>query len=181
MFCPVCSQQQISEQSRFCSRCGFLLTGVTQLIERGGAPLNFSSAEPGLISPRRRGVKQGALLMLSSLLFVPLTAMITLALGIEPFLVAIAAIVTFWGGILRMLYAVFFESSLPSIDRHQSVLPAFLSKKIPGNKQNAPSLPAANDYPGNYIPPVKSDWRETNELVPPPSVTDHTTKFLTRE
>ncbi len=31
MFCPQCSQEQISEDTRFCSRCGFLMTGVSQL------------------------------------------------------------------------------------------------------------------------------------------------------
>lgn len=182
MFCPVCSQQQqAGAETRFCSRCGFLLTGVSQLIASGGASHNFSSADPKLISPRKRGIKQGALLMLSALFFVPLSVIITLILQVEPFLVAIAFIVTIWGGILRMLYALIFESSQPSVDS-QNILPEFLSQKMPARKNNVPPLPAARQYPINdYAPPFKSDWRETNDLAAPPSVTDQTTKFLRKE
>ena len=35
MFCPKCSQQQAADEVRFCSRCGFPLGGVKELLPRG--------------------------------------------------------------------------------------------------------------------------------------------------
>jgi uncharacterized membrane protein YvbJ len=39
MYCPKCSQQQISDEMRFCSRCGFPLGAVKELIANDGAEL----------------------------------------------------------------------------------------------------------------------------------------------
>ena len=36
MHCPRCGQQQISDQTKFCSRCGFQLGLVVELLENGG-------------------------------------------------------------------------------------------------------------------------------------------------
>src|SRR5215204_1165754 len=36
MHCPRCGQQQISDQTKFCSRCGFQLGLVSELLENGG-------------------------------------------------------------------------------------------------------------------------------------------------
>ena len=36
MFCPNCGQQQATEQMRFCSRCGFPLGLVSEILANGG-------------------------------------------------------------------------------------------------------------------------------------------------
>src|SRR4051794_18056571 len=36
MFCPRCGQQQISDLTKFCSRCGLQLGLVAELLEHGG-------------------------------------------------------------------------------------------------------------------------------------------------
>lgn len=36
MFCPKCSQQQISEEVRYCSRCGFELAAVSDALRHKG-------------------------------------------------------------------------------------------------------------------------------------------------
>src|SRR5688500_766621 len=36
MHCPRCGQQQVSDQTKFCSRCGFQLGLVAELLENGG-------------------------------------------------------------------------------------------------------------------------------------------------
>ena len=40
MYCPKCGHQQVSDDMRFCSRCGFQLTGVAELLTTNelGAP-----------------------------------------------------------------------------------------------------------------------------------------------
>ncbi len=72
MFCPQCSQEQISEDTRFCSRCGFLMTGVSQLLANNGMlPQLLNSSNSGLETPRKKGVRKGGKLMLLGLIIVP--------------------------------------------------------------------------------------------------------------
>ena len=116
MFCPQCGQQQVSGAVRFCSRCGFPLDGVIHLLASGGMmPVYRASDEPVQISPRRKGVKQGAVLLLSGAVIVPILGTIA---SFSPsyfpqLLAALAAIICFVGGPFRMRYAALFEEGAP--------------------------------------------------------------------
>ena len=182
IFCPRCGQQQISDQTRFCSRCGFLLTGVSEIIANEGLiPEKYVPSKSGKISPKKRGVKQGAMLFLSGILIVPLLAIFFVGiLNTEGFIVAIAALLTFVGGILRMLFALLFESNNPSeTTLEENVLTAsqhFLNKPKSSN-----ALPPQQTIPTSaYVPPAAGHWRDTNDLEPS-SVTDNTTKLLEQD
>ena len=73
MYCPRCGQQQATDAMRFCSRCGFPMEGTMQLLAHGGMlPVYQEPSGEKKISPRRRGVKQGALIMLLGVLLVPI-------------------------------------------------------------------------------------------------------------
>ena len=178
MFCPVCGQQQINADVRFCSRCGFPLAEVSRLIAGGGASQELIKSPPVKMSERRRGIKQGAALLLSGIILVPLVGIITAALNAPPFAVALTALATFIGGIVRMIYALLFEAGdVEAV--HESLIPAFISEKMSsGNKKN--KLPPADitDKP-DYESPATLN-RNTNELIYPPSVTDETTRLLKR-
>src|SRR5262245_12940979 len=116
MFCPQCGQQQASGMIRFCSRCGFPLDGVIQLLGNGGMlPVYRNPEEPVPVSPRRKGVKQGGLLFLSGAVIVPLLGVMASysGSGFLEVLTAFAAILCFVGGPLRMLYAAIFEEPAP--------------------------------------------------------------------
>ena len=67
MYCPACGQQQLSVETRFCSRCGFLLTGVAEVMSRGGTVPGMSDAGKRS-SPRKRGLKQGLFIFLLTFL-----------------------------------------------------------------------------------------------------------------
>src|SRR5436309_2113020 len=117
MFCPRCGQQQATDSMRFCSRFGFSMEGVMNLLAHGGMlPVYQEPSGEKQISPRRRGVKQGALLMLLGALIVPIFGVMS---GFAPgrlenvfaFFAAMSAIVCFVGGPLRMLYAAIFEEA----------------------------------------------------------------------
>ena len=178
MFCPQCGQQQVSGVVRFCSRCGFPLDGVIQLLANGGmVPVYRTSDEPVQISPRRKGVKQGAVLMLSGAVIVPILGTIASfsTAAFPELLAALAAIICFVGGPFRMLYAALFEEGAP--------------KRVPiygpppmGPQQFAP--PRQN----TALPPppvhTPSSWRgrpTTAELADRPSVTENTTRLLDKE
>src|SRR6187549_1142230 len=111
MHCPVCGQQQVSEETRFCSRCGFLLTGVAEVVKSGGLVAAKSTGVTGSAdSPRRRGIKKGVFWALLTVLVVPIMALLTLLFRIPPFLPVLGALIFAVGGLLRVAYALLFES-----------------------------------------------------------------------
>lgn len=177
MHCPKCGQQQVSEETRYCSRCGLLLTGISALVANNGELPASSAATGKKDSPRKRGVKQGAFIFLLAFLVVPLLALFHLLTGTEPFL-AVGAMIVFAGGaVLRVAWALLFESgeSLSAdaaVRQHDHI----------GGGVPAHALPASESIPASvYTAPGAGAWRDTNDLSTPGSVTDSTTKLLSKE
>src|ERR1044072_2855852 len=177
MFGPQCGQQQGTGVIRFCSRCGFPLDGVIQLLSNGGAlPAYRSADEPGQISPRRKGVKQGMLLFLLGVLLVPILGMFaSFSSAVFPQMLAIlAAIICFVGGPLRMFYAAVFEEGAPKPLRpYGPPIPMHVPQQFIPQAQS-PALPPT---PARQPP----SWRTrptTAQLAHPPSVTEKTTRLL---
>jgi hypothetical protein len=183
MFCPQCGQQQVTGVIRFCSRCGFPLDGVIHLLGNGGMlPVYRPSDEPVPISPRRKGVKQGGVLLLSGAVIVPILGILG-SFSNSTFLeilLGLAAVICFVGGPLRMLYAALFEEPAPKPFRAY------------GPPSPMPPVYAPQQFgpppPNHALPPPQarpaSGWRprpNTAELVSPPSVTENTTRLLEKE
>jgi len=180
MYCPRCGQHQATDSMRFCSRCGFSMEGTMHVLAHGGMLPVFQAAPPGekTISPRRRGVKQGALIMLLGVLLVPILGTFSrFASGrlsnMFEFFTAIAALLCFLGGPLRMLFAAIFEEGAPPTHFTPP-----MSYKVPA------AMPPAHlsALPPPAVNPV-SQWRrpDTGEIQQPVSVTDSTTQLLDRE
>src|ERR1044071_4864689 len=109
MYCPQCGQQQGSDELRFCSRCGFQLQGVTQLLNAGGELPGLSKGEQRRRrSPRREGVRQGVLLMFVAMVLAPLANFIGKGGEVLP-----ATFIML--GLMRLLYAVIFQESEASM------------------------------------------------------------------
>lgn len=178
MYCPQCGQQQASGVVRFCSRCGFPLDGVIQLLSTGGmVPVYHQSDEPQTPSARRKGVKQGAILLLSGAVIVPILGVLASFsnAAFPQILAALAAIICFIGGPFRMLYAALFEEGAPR--RFQPYGPP---PPIPVPQQFGPPRQHTALPPQPVRPPA---WRKPNtaELANPPSVTENTTRLLDKE
>jgi hypothetical protein len=181
MYCPRCGQEQISIETRFCSRCGFLMTGVGALISNDGNLDAFANAKPAKVeTPRKRGLKQGLFIFLLTFLVVPIVTILTIWARAEPFGVVISAILLFVGGLLRMVYAWMFESNNPGEPTiEQSVYQS--AQNLLHKKQNQNALPPQQSIPvSSYVPPNQGNWRDTNDLEPS-SVIDHTTKLLDKD
>jgi len=180
MYCPRCGQQQATDSMRYCSRCGFAMEGTMQLLAHGGILPLFEPPGEKTISPRRRGVKQGAFLMLLGALIVPIFGVMA---GFAPgrldnvfaFFAALSAIICFVGGPLRMLFAAIFEEGAPA-SHHFTAQPGYSMPPAmpPARAAALPPAPAANPA---------SHWRrpDTGEIQPRASVTDSTTQLLDRE
>ena len=175
MFCPQCAQQQVSETVRYCSRCGFLLEGVSAVVASGGQlPMRYVQSASRELSPRSKGVRQGALLMLSTILIVPIVAILTVNLNILPHIVIpLAAIFCFVGGLLRMLYALMMEDANPPADAPQ--LASYAPPVAPQLDIRRPVSQASLNAP-SWRPQVN-----TGEIRTPASVTENTTRLLGKE
>src|SRR6266851_3668911 len=112
--------KQATDALRFCSRCGFPMEGAMHLLAHGGMLPHFQQVTGEKeISPRRKGVKQGVLLMLIGAVLVPmLGVLVSFAPGridtVFEFFTALTAIICFVGGPLRILYAALFEEGAPT-------------------------------------------------------------------
>ena len=175
MFCPTCGQQQIANSSRFCSQCGFLLSSVQTLIAYNGLMPRDELSNPVALrdSPRKLGLKKGLWILLVGMLLVsPLVALIHIATKTPPLLLAISTILSFFGGLLRMVYALLFEDNLP--------IKESASESIDNKQQNF--LPPLQSIPANAYPsPQPGLWRETSEFVTPQGSSAKETNFLNNE
>lgn len=166
MFCPTCGLKQANEESRFCSRCGFLLTGVSQIVANGGAlpqgfyqPVNYNSNQ---VSIRKKGLKQGGKIFLAGLIIVPLLAILSEALKFDEAFVALFALITFWGGILRMIYALVLEGG--ETEMLEQKIMRFYRKTFKKEK-NQEQLPPPQSIPvSDYSNGRNGMWRETADL-----------------
>jgi hypothetical protein len=156
------------------------MEGVMHLLANGGIlPVYQPPAGDKTISPRRKGVKQGVLLMLIGAILVPVLGVMS---GFAPnrldnvfaFFAAISALICFLGGPLRMLFAAIFEEAAP---------PKYQFTPTP----NYTPAPIAQAHVAALPPPTMNPvppWRQrpnTAEIIAPPSVTDSTTKLLDKE
>src|SRR5262245_44422402 len=181
MYCPHCGQQQAPGAVRFCSRCGFPLEGVLQLLNNGGIlPVYHDPATPTEMSPRRKGVRQGGMLFLLGAILVPILGLFASYFNsrFPEILTALAAIICFMGGPLRMLYAAVFEEGAP---RPMPQARPYMSPPGAPSQFGSPRQNAA-------LPPPSisstTPWRArpiTSELAAPPSVTENTTRLLDKE
>jgi len=127
------------------------------------------------ISPRKKGVKQGALILLLGVVLVPAFGVLYgwTDINLFGFFTALAAVLCFIGGPLRMLFAALFEEGAPT--RQFAVPSSYAPQAIPPRPAaRVSALPPASVNPA-------SQWRprpQTAEILQPPSVTDHTTRLL---
>jgi hypothetical protein len=188
MYCPTCGQQQISDETRFCSRCGFLLSDIADVVaNKGISPYKTPSKLIKPDSPRKLGIKKGGMIMLvGCLLIVPVISILMPFLEFSPFVIPVAAVLSFMGGLLRIIYAFMFESNDNSMTPFEGKFIESIQEetiqKISGNKTKQNVLHSAQSIPTSvYSPPQQVSWMDTNDLVQPPSVTDNTTKLLQKE
>lgn len=175
MYCPNCGQQQVSNEMRFCSRCGMALSGLADWLT-GGRLVSMPAQPPPLpapptqLSPRRKSMRRAGKMMFFSGALFPIFLLIAVAEG-EPGPI-IVPFILFFIALAWMLYARLFSDPNPKVDPRATQTPQLVS--IPQRS----SLPPASTIP---ISDVRGPQVRTNELAQPPSVTENTTRFLDNE
>lgn len=168
MYCPNCGQQQLSDNTRFCSRCGISISGLAEWLAGGELVVrDKENATMISASPRRKGIRRGAKLMFWSGVLVPVFFFFSLLIGAPiPMLIPITV---FLIGLSVMLYARLFGEEMSHGGGHQTQ-PSSL-----GAMFGSSALPPASN---NMTNRVDEQQVRTSELIKPPSVTEHTTKLL---
>jgi hypothetical protein len=181
MYCPKCSQQQTSDEMRFCSRCGFPLEGVTLLVDNDGL-IPVLENDPGQKPHSSRGkmISESAYL---TLIAWAVTLIATMAFNFGGRLETIAkigALIFFFIGLiglLRFMYAfLFVRETVPALSQ-RATPPGFPARSLasPALKESArAALPPQQAVPVSDYPRRSN----TKEMVPRPSVTENTTRLL---
>jgi len=166
MYCPRCGQQQVSDEMRFCSRCGLPIVGLSNWVASGGSVSVREEAPLASSSARRKGTTRGAKLMFLSAVLLPFC--FGLSILVDDPVPMLLPFTIFIAGLSLMLYTRFFGEGPPFIgyEAQQSRL---------GTTFGTTALPAASNLPTNNVNAQKV---RTSELAQPTSVTEHTTKLL---
>ena len=155
------------------------MDGVIHLLANSGMlPVYRSTDEPTQMSPRKRGVRQGMILLLTGALLVPILGVLS-SYSNSTFLevlVALAAIICFVGGPLRILFAAVFEEGAQT-----KLVRPYVAAPVSA-PHFAPQVQRAGLPPPAAQPPMGWKSRPTTaELAGPTSVTEHTTRLLNKE
>lgn len=180
MYCPGCGQQQISDEIRFCSRCGLPLGLVAEILAHNGflPQLEELNKKKGKLLTRRNG------LIFSLYWFIFFVLIFTPFWGIVDVdeLAAMSAIIGIFGALLLALSSVLFFEKVPKKLNTQMLDSASAERQsLHGFTGKANALPPNQSIPASsYVPPNQVNWRDTKDLVQP-SVTEGTTKLLEKD
>lgn len=166
MYCPRCGQQQASDSVRFCSRCGFRMDFVTDLLYNDGLLQIGEPLKQDARGPRkRRGMRQGAKIMFFSAVMTPIFFGLSIAADNPgPLLVPFTL---FLAGLAWMFYFRLFGEDFS---------PAAVQAKP---QQYIAPPPRASLLPTQDPPVIASPRRvNTADMANPPTVTDPTTRLF---
>jgi hypothetical protein len=183
MHCPRCGQEQVSEEIKFCSRCGFPLGLVSEILAHGG----FLPQLADLHKREKTKFTKKNGVMFSVFWFIFFVLIMTPFWGIMDVdkMAGICAIIGVFGGLMLLI------GSLTLLKSESKILPMSINDmqqpnvhNLSGLNQNQNALPPQRSQPVNtYVPPQPGSWQapNTEELVNPGSVVDHTTKLLQKD
>jgi hypothetical protein len=182
MHCPRCGQQQISDQTKFCSRCGFQLGLVGELLENGGFLPQLAELHKGK-SPffsRKNGV------IFSILWFIFWVMMVPAFFGIanaEDAAGVSAVFGLFTTMMLMVISFAFLKRAPKAYERAAHQMPAAAHPASLHANASVGALPPQQSQPASSYMPPEGSWRapDTGDLVRPGSVTEGTTKLLKKD
>jgi len=166
MFCPQCSHAQTSENNRFCSRCGFQLNEVAELISNAGklrTPVQKSQRNQTRL--KQTVYRIGEKLIFLSLTILPYIFILSYIFDSPvPFLIPL---LIFFAGLAQVSYTRLFSKRIFDDEKEENS-----SNYL--EKQSLRLLSLVENPIRNF------NFSQTNseEIITPPSVTENTTKLL---
>lgn len=181
MHCPRCGQQQVSDQTKFCSRCGFQLGLVAELLMNGGFLPQLAELYKGkpTLFTRKNGLIFTALWFIFFMMMIP--AFVGGILGGED-VAAASAIFGIFSTMMLFIISLAFLKRAPKpyeLAVHQMPPPPSLYPN-----QQVGALPPQQTQPASTYTPPEGSWRapDTGDLARRPgSVTEGTTRLLKKD
>ena len=182
MHCPRCGQQQISTETKFCSRCGFQMGLIPELLANNGVLPQLAELYQQNQSwlTRKNGV------IFSLLWFVTFVMMIPAFAGLADAeeVAGVSAVFGLFTTILLLIFSLGFLKksqktiSIAALEAHQAQ-----ATGLYGATPNQHALPPQQSVPAQSYTAPQGAWRtpDTGEFATPGSVTDSTTKLLTKD
>lgn len=181
MHCPSCGQQQVSNETKFCSRCGLPLGLVSEVLSHGGflpqlAELNNRKRS---IYTRRNGL---AFSLIWFLFFLLIMAPLWGILNVDK-LAGASAVIGIFGGLIWLVSSLMFlKKERPLVFQNQQAYPPMQNQYDLHGQPTYPSLQPQQSVPASvYTAPTAGRWRDTNDLERAGSVTESTTRLLHEE
>ncbi len=179
MHCPRCGQQQVSDQTKFCSRCGFQLGLVGELLEHGGYLPQLAELQKGKsgVMTRRNGVIFSLVWLVFWMMLIPA---FFAALGANRIPGAFAAF-GFFSSVILLIVSLGLLRRGPKgseVELQEMSSPASLY----GNAAVG-ALPPQQEQPASTYMPPEGSWRvpDTDDLARPGSVIESTTRLLKKD
>ncbi|REJ75246.1 MAG: hypothetical protein DWQ47_07095 [Acidobacteria bacterium] len=175
MYCPRCSQERVTEQTSFCSRCGLYLDHLEEVIGNDGNPL-FEPEESGsgrFLTRRRLRIFALFWFVIITIFFLP---MVGITDGPEE-LMAMLGIIGPVGAITALILSFMIPKDAPA-KKHQRT--QNIQRSFPEQRSQR-ELPPERSVPAEeFARPSFADRDERSGYVPqdPPSVTEETTRHL---
>ncbi len=182
MFCPRCGQQQVSEETKFCSRCGFQMGLIPHLLKHGGVLPQLAELYKGKTPWFTR--KNG--LIFTVLWFIFFVMMMPAFFGVAGAddVAGVSAIFGVFTTMMLLIVSIALLKPAPKkTDLMQYEIPGVSTPQGLYGNQPAGALPPQQSQPAHvYAPPQAGAWRapDTGEFARP-SVTESTTKLLQKE
>ena len=163
MFCPKCAEKQAFNETQFCSKCGFPTIGVKMLLEKDG-----KFEDDNQLSQKQKGIRQGAKLILLSIILFPAFVFLNAMFPPSDVLVESSPSSTwfeqisltvlwtiFLAGAARIVYAMTFEKNVSVASES-----AENTKKI-NSSQTKGALPPQQSIPVSGF----GKWKETTGKI----------------
>ncbi len=182
MHCPRCGQQQISTETKFCSRCGFQMGLIPELIANNGMLPQLAELYQQNQSwfTRKNGVIFSLLWFVTFVMMIPAFA----GLGDAEEVAGVSAVFGLFTTILLLIFSLGFLKksqktiSIAALEAHQ-----MQATGLYGATPNQHALPPQQSIPVESYTAPQGGWRtpDTGEFARPGSVTDSNTKLLTKD
>lgn len=177
MHCPRCGQQQISEQTKFCSRCGFQLELVSELLNHGGILPQLAELVQGKpkLFTRKNGVIFSILWFIFWVMMVP--AFFGLANAEDA-----AGVSAVFGLFTTLMFVIASLAFLPT-SKKKYALPPMEAQAAHLYGAGMSALPPQQTQPAADYAAPHGGWRtpDTGEFARPGSVTETTTRLLKKD
>ncbi|HKG23902.1 MAG TPA: hypothetical protein VKC34_18510 [Blastocatellia bacterium] len=167
MHCPKCGGQQSSNEVKFCSRCGFYLGVVTELLNLDGTlPGREVAVTPPGRSGRKKKIRQGAKLLFFGAALVPIALGLSIVNDTPGPL--ILPLLLFLAGLFWMTYHRLFTDEDASVIQYTR------------QAQGPPPRPMLRPE-DNRMRVAEPQRLNTADMAHPPSAVDHTTQLFDKE